>query len=78
MLATILFCVLPYVENKIGFIFLQSCDRCSSHSKILGVGQQLLLQAATILSEYQAPPSVPPNPQEYVGVYTASVKGGLT
>ena len=60
-------------ESKVGFILLQSCDGCASHRKIIAIAQQLLLAASGILSAHQAPPKAPPNPQEYVGVYTATI-----
>ena len=61
------------VESKIGFVFLHSCDRCNTHPKILSIAQQLLLQASRVLTMSQAPPSLPAHPQDYVGIYTATV-----
>ena len=63
------------LEIKTGFVFLQSCDECASHSKITEIAQGILLQADEVLSMNQPPPSVPSNPTDYVGVYVAIVGG---
>ena len=59
-----------------GFIFLQSCDGCASHQKIIEIAQGILLQADAVLGMNQPPPSIPPNIMDYIGVYATTV-GGL-
>lgn len=63
-------------EIKMGFIFLQSCDGCASHQKIIEIAQGILLQADAVLGMNQPPPSIPPNIMDYIGVYATTV-GGL-
>ena len=63
-------------EIKTGFVFLQSCDGCASHQKIIEIAQGILLQADAVLGMNQPPPSVPQNYMDYVGVYAANI-GGL-
>ena len=62
-------------EIQTGFIFLQSCDGCASHQKIIEIAQGILLQADDVLGMNQPPPSVPPNPMDYAGVYATTVGG---
>ena len=62
-------------EIKTGLVFLQSCDGCASHQKIIEIAQGILLQADEVLGMNQPPPSIPPKPTDYVGVYAASVGG---
>ena len=57
-------------EIKTGFIFLQSCDGCSSHAKIISIAQQIILETSKVLETMQPGPSMPPQPEDYVGVYT--------
>ena len=60
-------------ESKLGYIFLQSCDGCASHAIIKQVARKLLMEAAEVLAAAQAPPRLPPSPQDYVGDYTNRV-----
>ena len=62
------------VESKIGFIFLQSCDGCKSHQKIIEIAQNVLSDMSSTERGSQVPPSLPPQPEDYVGVYTASLR----
>ena len=57
-------------EIKTGFIFLQSCDGCSSHAKIISIAQQIILETSKVLETMQPGPPMPPQPEDYVGVYT--------
>ena len=52
-----------------GFVLLQSCDGCQSHDDIIGIGQQVLLEANKALEALQPGPSLPPNAAEYAGYY---------
>lgn len=67
--------ILFQTEIKTGFIFLQSCDGCTSHQKIIEIAQGILLQADALLEMNQPPPSVPQNAADYVGVYTTTIGG---
>ena len=58
-------------EIKTGFIFLQSCDGCSSHDKIISIAQKIILKTSKVLETMQPGPTMPPKPEEYVGVYTS-------
>ena len=59
------------MESKVGFILLQSCDGCGSHQMIIKLAQKVLLKMAAAEATSQPPPSLPPKPQDFVGVYTA-------
>lgn len=61
-------------EIKTGFIFLQSCDTCtSSNAKIIEIGWQIIVETSRILWALQPGPRIPPQPSDYTGVYNGEV-----
>eukprot|EP00731_Ephydatia_muelleri_P030262 Em0021g785a len=60
-------------EIKTGFIFLQSCRGCPSFAPIISLACTALLQVSSVLASSQQAPSIPPNPQDYTGVYSGLV-----
>lgn len=63
-------------EIKIGYIFLDSCDECSSHGPIIDLADQVFAEASSALAALQTGPTPPQNPADYVGSYQISVKCG--
>ena len=62
-------------EIKTGFVFLHSCDGCSSHQPVIDLAQDMIFSVLDLLQLIQRGPRLPPNPSDYTGNYsTGAVK----
>eukprot|EP00731_Ephydatia_muelleri_P038870 Em0956g2a len=60
-------------EIKIGYIFLDSCDECSSHGPIIDLADQVFAEASNALAAAcRLEPTPPQNPADYAGSYQTS------
>lgn len=57
-------------EIKTGFVFLHSCDGCSSHLPVIQLAQSIIQRVNDLLEVHQPGPNLPPSPSDYVGNYT--------
>lgn len=62
------------VKSKLGFIFLQSCDGCKSHKHIIDLAERLIF-SISLGFLLQGPPPSPNTPEEYQGIFAATVAG---
>ena len=62
-------------EIKTGFVFLHSCDGCSSHEPIIELSQKIISTVSEILEILKPGPSVPPSPSDYTGNYSIGAQG---
>ena len=65
----IMFTIMQH-EIKTGFVFLHSCDRCSSHEPIIELCQKVILMVNDLLQILQPGPNIPPSSEDYTGNYS--------